>query len=341
MSFHRATGVLVSVKPIDEIDAKILTDLFIDGRKNFQEIATDVGVSKNAISKHYEAMRKAKVILGSTTQINYQHLGYSAIAEICIIDYFKDIGKIQEELRKIPEILVSFFDPVKSTLYAIATLRQINDLRKLKGIMMDIAGSGRIRTYFWGGRILNTPEHLSSLQLLRKNEIKAFDEEKLPQVKSSEKENYDQIDIQIIDRLSINGRIPFKRIADEIGVTTDTVARRYRKLKSNGTIRVTIQIDPRKIGYQGTLDSIIHLKSQNNAGSAISALSRIPDVFCIVETHQGDADLHVWTLVKDINHLLMIQDQISQIPDFGKMDSKVTRAFMDIYPSSSQNTSIY
>ena len=41
----------------------------------------------------------------------------------------------------------------------------------------------------------------------------------------------DQIDRQLIRALQLNPRAPFSRIADVMGVSEQTVARRYRRLR--------------------------------------------------------------------------------------------------------------
>ena len=132
-----------------------------------------------------------------------------------------------------------------------------------------------------------------------------------------------------------DGWMPFSTIAKTVGVTTDTVARRYKLLRRQCAIRPVIQINPTKIGYHGTLDSRLILRTSNNRLATVKALSKIPDIFCIVET-SGIYDFHVWSLVKDIDHLHFLQNNISRVPGFGRMDSKVNMTFMDAYPGRRQ-----
>ena len=61
--------------------------------------------------------------------------------------------------------------------------------------------------------------------------------------------------MQIVEKLTKNGRLPFSKIAQEIGASTDTVARRYEKLRKNNFIKVSIQINPLELGYQAILDT--------------------------------------------------------------------------------------
>src|SRR5271169_1740601 len=58
------------------------------------------------------------------------------------------------------------------------------------------------------------------------------------------------IDRQIVQCLQYDGRAPFRRIADALGVSEQTIARRYRGLLADGALRVQVQPDERAAGRQ-------------------------------------------------------------------------------------------
>jgi DNA-binding Lrp family transcriptional regulator len=58
------------------------------------------------------------------------------------------------------------------------------------------------------------------------------------------------LDLQIIQCLLRDGRAPFRRIAEALGVSEQTVARRYRGLLAEGAVRVQVQPDERATGQQ-------------------------------------------------------------------------------------------
>ena len=58
------------------------------------------------------------------------------------------------------------------------------------------------------------------------------------------------IDLQIVQCLLRDGRAPFRRIATALGVSEQTVARRYRGLLAAGALRVQVQPDERVTGRQ-------------------------------------------------------------------------------------------
>ena len=47
----------------------------------------------------------------------------------------------------------------------------------------------------------------------------------------------DQLDIQLLHALQIDGRALFSLIADVLGVSHQTIARRYNRLRSAGMLR--------------------------------------------------------------------------------------------------------
>ncbi len=57
-------------------------------------------------------------------------------------------------------------------------------------------------------------------------------------------------DMMIIERLMGEGRIPFTKLAKELGVTEAAVRKRIRKLEEMGIIKgYKAVVDPKKIGY--------------------------------------------------------------------------------------------
>src|SRR5271170_4592768 len=58
------------------------------------------------------------------------------------------------------------------------------------------------------------------------------------------------LDLQIVQCLLRDGRAPFRRIAEALEVSEQTVARRYRGLLAEGALRVQVQPDERATGQQ-------------------------------------------------------------------------------------------
>ncbi|MFI0218543.1 Lrp/AsnC family transcriptional regulator [Streptomyces lydicus] len=58
----------------------------------------------------------------------------------------------------------------------------------------------------------------------------------------------DDVDRGIVHALHLDGRAPFSRIAEVLGVSTQTVARRYRRLRADAGLRVVGLADPHRAG---------------------------------------------------------------------------------------------
>ncbi|WNE97616.1 Lrp/AsnC family transcriptional regulator [Streptomyces luomodiensis] len=63
-----------------------------------------------------------------------------------------------------------------------------------------------------------------------------------------ESDGYDDLDRALAHALQLDGRAPFTRIAEVLGVSDQTVARRYTRLRTTGTIRVLGLTDPMAVG---------------------------------------------------------------------------------------------
>ncbi|KNB54134.1 Lrp/AsnC family transcriptional regulator [Streptomyces caatingaensis] len=85
--------------------------------------------------------------------------------------------------------------------------------------------------------------------------------------------------------LQIDGRAPFRRIAEVLGVSDQTVARRYSRLRSAGTLRVVGLTDPLRLGE---VPWFVRVRCAPSAAGAIGeALARRPDTAWVSLTSGG------------------------------------------------------
>ncbi|GAA4523936.1 Lrp/AsnC family transcriptional regulator [Amycolatopsis samaneae] len=61
-------------------------------------------------------------------------------------------------------------------------------------------------------------------------------------------DSFDELDRGLLHALQIDGRAPFRRIGEVLGVSDRTVARRYARLRAAGTLRVVGISDPAAVG---------------------------------------------------------------------------------------------
>jgi DNA-binding Lrp family transcriptional regulator len=110
----------------------------------------------------------------------------------------------------------------------------------------------------------------------------------------------DETERQLVHALQIDGRAPFSNLAAVLGVSDRTIARRYRRLRSTGAVRVVGLPDGRRLGY---VDWLVRMRSSPDAAYAVAnALARRDDtswvslvsggteITCITRTRAGAAD---------------------------------------------------
>jgi DNA-binding Lrp family transcriptional regulator len=98
----------------------------------------------------------------------------------------------------------------------------------------------------------------------------------------------DELDRQLAQCLGVDGRASFAAIAEVLGVSDQTVARRYRRLRSAGALRVVGLKYPKSAGYANWF---LRLRCVPGSGEAIAAaLARRSDT-AWVQLLSGDTEV--------------------------------------------------
>lgn len=85
----------------------------------------------------------------------------------------------------------------------------------------------------------------------------------------------DGLDRALLHALHVDGRAPFRRIAEVLGVSDQTVARRYQRLRAAGVVRVVGRTDARRLGQ---VDWLTRIRCVPDAAAPLAeALARRPD----------------------------------------------------------------
>ncbi|MER6732260.1 Lrp/AsnC family transcriptional regulator [Streptomyces puniciscabiei] len=95
----------------------------------------------------------------------------------------------------------------------------------------------------------------------------------------------DDLDRALIHALHLDGRAPFSRIAEVLGVSAQTVARRYRRLRQEAGLRVVGLADPHRAGRAQWLVRLT--ATARSAQDIAGALVRRPDTSWVKLTSGG------------------------------------------------------
>ena len=131
----------------------------------------------------------------------------------------------------------------------------------------------------------------------------------------------DETNMAIIKQLR-DGRKSFKRIADELSITENTVRARVNRLIEEGVLEISALIDPEAIPGHNVVIVGIKLKTMNlvKKGEEFSKLRGVVSVGVVT----GRYDLIMTVLLKDdFNLLEFYTEEVSRIKDVDSAETFV------------------
>jgi DNA-binding Lrp family transcriptional regulator len=123
----------------------------------------------------------------------------------------------------------------------------------------------------------------------------------------------DKIDYQIINLLFNDARTPFKTIAKILGIGTDTVIRRYGKLKEKGIIlNSTVVLSSQACGFKGVCAFMIKIESGTSISAARAELYKIRQIYYIGHMW-GDYDFYLELYFRDSKEIFDLVSELRNV----------------------------
>jgi len=317
---------------LKDIDKKILKELLINGREDLSNIAKKLCVKPKTVWNRYMVLKKAGVIIGATTHVHYRKCyGIYTFFTIKMLPNQRD--KAIENISKLPRVYVIVKGNQNTILSVGITIENLNEIDIIKNKLSSLTLADEITSEIWLD-IINIPENLKKLKI---NKQKTSTKEKIDENKQTQNPKVikiDKIDYQIIDLLSINGRMPFSQIAKKVGKSSETIARRYYKMVNNNLLKIVIQINPTKMGYKGWMIFNLTFSAKVQLKKKIEEIIKIPDVIHLVKA-KGLFDLVVYVFIKDIKQMFEMQKKISQFNNLIKINI-LTNEILQTWPTPKQ-----
>ncbi len=308
---------------IDSLDRKIIGGLFEDSRIDFKSIGGHLGLSKNAIRARYERLCKEGVITGATVQLNYRKLGYEAVAQLMLVVEPPQIEKVKKYLEKrLPLIFGPYIFVTRYNVKVIVSLKEISELNNLMENMRRDLPVTDLFPMIWTD-VWFLPQNLTLIPIRLIGPMK----EKMECQRAFW---LDEKDRKIIDCLLIDSRRSFREIANELKTSTDTISRRYRKLKEERIIISRIQFNPDKVGYSGERYYSIRVSTDRKINEIINEIVSIPDVYYIMKC-RGEYQISAHMGIKDVNQAIKTDKLISKIE--GVVSIEATMYKLSQWPS--------
>ncbi len=307
---------------IDEIDAIILKRLLIDSRISFTSLAKECKISVAAVGMRYKRLRKSGIINGETVLINPYSLGYKHIGLIGIITSKENEEKAVSFLRN------KLNNPLIGRRFGSYTLwipeLAFHNLEEISKLQRELEACPVIRSadaIFLSENSL-IPQHPENLV------IKAFKGaiDYVPAVLDQKQIDMDELDREIAKILVENARTSFRKIAQQLGVSTKNVIERYKKLKGTVFTLSTLTVDLNKLGYHAGAFLTIKLANKSKAEEVEAQLLKMPNLIVLVK-YIGAYDMFAHIVFEDFDDYFKMVGDIYRIPNIDRLDVFLVPSF--------------
>jgi DNA-binding Lrp family transcriptional regulator len=123
----------------------------------------------------------------------------------------------------------------------------------------------------------------------------------------------DDIDSRIIALLRRDGRMPYRTMAQDLGLTETTIRARVRRLEDSNLMKVVAVTDFEALGYGMMLAIGIEVENRSPAEVA-EDLALIPEVFSITVV-VGTHDIQTLVVTRDLDSLgELISHRLADLP---------------------------
>jgi len=123
----------------------------------------------------------------------------------------------------------------------------------------------------------------------------------------------DEIDARLIRALQKDARANFADIAKDCDVSTDTISKRFKRMKKTGVIRgTTVLLNPKSFGYDCVASLGIRV-DYPHAKEIVDFVKKIPEVvFCTLS--MGIHNIFAISVLKNVGRLGQVKESIKGHP---------------------------
>ncbi len=293
---------------LDLLDKKILYELELDSSQPNSLIAKKLKRSKEFVTFRIHRLEKEKILLNSSAIVDMTKLGYFTFRI-----YILWQNMTQEKKKE-------FYDKIKQmeNVWTTTVLHGKWDFAFFIGVKShDYVDSFH---KLWDDILLEYKPYIAENKIAVYAPVYNFNKKFFMDSNSPLKAiervygkgpvtDFDDIDEKIIQIYAGNVRVPLVKIADSLKITSEAVRQRIKKLeKRDIIIGYKINLDLQKLGYQGyRVDFLLNSTSRNKE---LFAYIKQHKYFYQINRSIGGADFETEIVVKDLNHLLEILEEV-------------------------------
>ncbi len=130
----------------------------------------------------------------------------------------------------------------------------------------------------------------------------------------------DKKDRAIISYLQYDGRTPYTKIADELGIAEGSVRRRVKRLMDAEQLQIVGIVEPKEMGWNEA--GMIGINVQANRITEVAdAIAELPEVSYLFQA-AGEFDLFAEVFCKDRDHFVsFLNENLQKIPGVNRTQS--------------------
>jgi Lrp/AsnC family leucine-responsive transcriptional regulator len=309
---------------IDLKDRKILYQLDLNSRQSLKTIGSKVRLSKTVVQYRINRLVKNGIIKNFYTSIDFYKLGYINLGIYVNYQYYTP------EIEK--EIINYFVNSKHAWFIAniqgkfdLIVLFSVRDMNQFFSFWKKTLT--KYRFYFLSAFIsFFTRTYYLPLSYL----VKEYDNKKrLERVDGGIKADIDNTDKKILQYISLNSRKSLVEIAEDLKISSTTIANRIKRLETIKVINgYRINIDYLKLGYQ-LFNVHYNLKNYDKIHQILSYAKRNPYLISASEVIDS-CDLSLNYHIENFKGLhLIIKDIYNNFPNDVK--NHMTNSFPEIY----------
>jgi Lrp/AsnC family transcriptional regulator, regulator for asnA, asnC and gidA len=122
----------------------------------------------------------------------------------------------------------------------------------------------------------------------------------------------DDTDKALIEALQRDGRMPYTKLAEHVGLSEAAVRQRVQRLIESGVTQIVAVTDPMTLGFRRI--AMIGLNVEGDTRAVADAIAEISEIDYVVLV-SGSFDVLVEVVCEDDDHLLgLLNDKVRAIP---------------------------
>jgi Lrp/AsnC family transcriptional regulator, regulator for asnA, asnC and gidA len=134
------------------------------------------------------------------------------------------------------------------------------------------------------------------------------------------RELLDDADRAIIELLQADGRMPYTRVAAEVGLTEGAIRQRVQRLTDAGVMQIVAVTDPLSLGVRRV--AMVGVRVTGDVEQSAASLAELPEVEYLIAT-SGRYDAMFEVIVDDDEHLMRLLSALRRRKDVAEVESFV------------------